>query len=186
QRARQAPTPAATEAATSTPDDGETAEPAPSTTPRPTQAPTPRPTQIPTQESSADFILPLANYTRTQNFGCSNLGFYSYNAEYGCALHNGLDLAAASGTPIIASASGTVVSAGWCNCGLGYYVEIDHGDGVHTLYGHMRQQPSVAAGQQVSQGQQIGEVGSTGISTGPHVHFMVTVNGVARNPDNYV
>ena len=186
QRARQTPTPAATEAATSTPDDGETAEPAPSTTPRPTQAPTPRPTQIPTQESSADFILPLANYTRTQNFGCSNLGFYSYNAEYGCALHNGLDLAAASGTPIIASASGTVVSAGWCNCGLGYYVEIDHGDGVHTLYGHMRQQPSVAAGQQVSQGQQIGEVGSTGISTGPHVHFMVTVNGVARNPDNYV
>ncbi len=175
-----------TEEATTEPTDEATSAPTEEATQAPTPSPTPRPTVAPTQEASAEFILPLANYTRTQNFGCSNLGFYSYNAEYGCALHNGLDLAAPAGTPIMASAAGTVVSAGWCNCGLGYYVEIDHGNGIHTLYGHQRQQPIVAAGQQVSQGEVIGYVGSTGISTGPHVHFMVTVDGVARNPDNFL
>lgn len=155
-------------------------------TPEATSEPTA--TQEPAEEeaSSAQFIFPLENYRRTQGFGCSNLGFYSYNAEYGCPVHNGLDLAASSGTPIMAAGSGTVVTAGWCNCGLGYYVEIDHGGGVHTLYGHMASQPYVSAGQSVSQGDVIGPVGSTGISTGPHVHFMVTVNGTARNPENYL
>lgn len=137
-------------------------------------------------EASSGFIYPLAEYRRTQAFGCSNLGFYSFNEAYGCPLHDGLDLAAASGTPLLAAASGTVVTAGWCNCGLGYYVEIDHGDGLHTLYGHMASQPYVREGQAVSQGEVIGPLGSTGISTGPHVHFMVTVNGVAQNPENYL
>lgn len=162
-------------------------------TPAPTQAPTtPEPTTPPatdepaTQESNARFIYPLANYTRTQGFGCSSLGFYSYNAEWGCAVHNGLDLAAPSGTAIMASAGGTVVAAGWCNCGLGYYVEIDHGDGYHTLYGHMASQPYVSVGQEVAQGDTIGPVGSTGISTGPHVHFMIRINGDAVNPEDYL
>lgn len=132
------------------------------------------------------FIYPLENYRRTQAFGCSNLGFYSFNAEFGCPLHDGLDLAAPAGTPLLASAGGTVVTAGWCNCGLGYYVEIDHGDGLHTLYGHMASQPFVAAGQTVNQGDVIGPLGSTGISTGPHVHFMVTVNGEPQNPEGYL
>ncbi|MGI8964417.1 MAG: peptidoglycan DD-metalloendopeptidase family protein [Thermomicrobiales bacterium] len=132
------------------------------------------------------FIYPLEDYRRTQAFGCSSLGFYSFNAEFGCALHDGLDLAAPAGTPLLASAGGTVVTAGWCNCGLGYYVEIDHGDGVHTLYGHMASQPFVAAGQTVNQGDVIGPLGSTGISTGPHVHFMVTVNGEPQNPESYL
>ena len=132
------------------------------------------------------FIYPLEDYRRTQAFGCSSLGFYSFNAEFGCALHDGLDLAAPAGTPLRASAGGTVVTAGWCNCGLGYYVEIDHGDGVHTLYGHMASQPFVAAGQTVNQGDVIGPLGSTGISTGPHVHFMVTVNGEPQNPESYL
>lgn len=157
-------------------------------TPAATQAPaepeeTPAPTQAP---ASSEFIYPLSDYTRTQGFGCSNLGFYSYNAEWGCAVHNGLDLAAPSGTPILASAGGTVVTAGWCNCGLGYYVEIDHGNGINTVYGHMASQPYVSAGQSVSQGDAIGPVGSTGISTGPHTHFMVKVNGVARDPESYL
>jgi murein DD-endopeptidase MepM/ murein hydrolase activator NlpD len=86
----------------------------------------------------------------------------------------------------MASAGGTVVTAGWCNCGLGYYVEIDHGDGIHTLYGHMASQPYVSAGEAVNQGDVIGPVGSTGISTGPHTHFMVTVNGTARNPEDFL
>jgi murein DD-endopeptidase MepM/ murein hydrolase activator NlpD len=160
----------------------------PATTPEATTEPeaTEAPTEEPEEESSAQFIYPLEDYRRTQGFGCSNLGFYSYNAEYGCPVHNGLDLAASSGTPIMAAGSGTVVTAGWCNCGLGYYVEIDHGNGLHTLYGHMASQPYVSAGQSVSQGDAIGPVGSTGISTGPHVHFMVTVNGTARNPENYL
>jgi murein DD-endopeptidase MepM/ murein hydrolase activator NlpD len=145
----------------------------------------PDPTEVP-EESSEGFIYPLESYTRTQAFGCSNLGFYSYNAEYGCPLHDGLDLAAPSGTPLLAVADGTVVTAGWCNCGLGYYVEIDHGDGLHTLYGHMASQPYVRAGTSVSQGEVIGPLGSTGISTGPHVHFMVKVNGVSQDPENYL
>jgi murein DD-endopeptidase MepM/ murein hydrolase activator NlpD len=169
----------ATAAATQQPTEEATEEPTEEATEEPA------PTETPEQSSSA-FIYPLENYTRTQGFGCSNLGFYSYNAEYGCAVHNGLDLAAPSGTDILAAGSGTVVTAGWCNCGLGYYVEIDHGDGVHTLYGHMASQPYVRAGASVSQGDVIGPVGSTGISTGPHTHFMVTVNGSAKDPENYL
>jgi murein DD-endopeptidase MepM/ murein hydrolase activator NlpD len=159
------------------------------TTPVPTAAPgTQAPvTQVPaTNEADAQFIHPLASYTRTQGFGCSSLGFYSYNAEWGCAVHNGLDLAAPSGTAILASADGSVVAAGWCNCGLGYYVEIDHGNGYHTLYGHMASQPYVSVGQQVTQGETIGPVGSTGISTGPHVHFMIRIDGDAVNPEDYL
>jgi murein DD-endopeptidase MepM/ murein hydrolase activator NlpD len=153
--------------------------------PETAEAETPAATEAPSSGTS-EFIYPLANYTRTQGFGCSSLGFYSYNAEYGCPLHNGLDLAAPSGTAIMASAGGTVITAGWCNCGLGYYVEIDHGGGVHTIYGHMASLPYVKAGQTVNQGDVIGPVGSTGISTGPHTHFMVTVNGAAKNPENYL
>jgi len=135
---------------------------------------------------STGFIYPLENYRRTQGFGCSSLGFYPYDPDFGCAVHDGLDLAAPSGTPLLASADGEVVAAGWCDCGLGYYVEIDHGEGVHTVYGHMVGQPSVSTGQQVNQGDVIGAVGSTGISTGPHVHFMIRVNGVAQNPESYL
>ncbi|HEV2067490.1 MAG TPA: peptidoglycan DD-metalloendopeptidase family protein [Thermomicrobiales bacterium] len=135
---------------------------------------------------STGFIYPLENYRRTQGFGCSSLGFYPYNPDFGCAVHDGLDLAAPSGTPLLASADGEVVAAGWCDCGLGYYVEIDHGEGVHTVYGHMASQPYVSTGQQVQQGEVIGPLGSTGISTGPHVHFMIRVNGVAQNPESYL
>jgi len=137
-------------------------------------------------ESTSTFSYPLTTYTRTQGFGCSSLGFYPFNADFGCNVHDGLDLAAPSGTPILAAGSGTVVTAGWCDCGLGYYVEIDHGDGLHTLYGHMAEQPFVSAGQQVNRGDVIGPVGATGVATGPHVHFMVRVDGVAQDPENYL
>jgi len=136
--------------------------------------------------STQGFIYPLASYTITQGFGCSDLGFYAYDAALGCPVHDGLDLAAPEGSPIMAAAAGTVVAAGWCDCGLGNYVEIDHGNGVHTLYGHMQSQPYVAVGQQVAQGDVIGPVGSTGLSTGPHTHFMVTIDGVAQNPQSYL
>lgn len=138
------------------------------------------------QDATSGFILPLSSFTFTQDYGCSSLGFYSYNAEFGCSVHDGVDLAAPSGTPIHAVANGTVVAAGWCDCGLGYYVEIDHGGGVHTVYGHMASQPYVAVGQSVAQGDVIGPVGSTGLSTGPHTHFMVRQDGVTQDPKNYL
>ena len=129
--------------------------------------------------------LPLDNYVVTQEFGCSYLGFYSYNAAWGCPVHDGLDLAAPLWTELKASDGGTVTAAGWCDCGLGYYVQIDHGNGISTIYGHMVDQPPVSTGQQVARGQVIGYIGSTGTSTGPHVHFMLMVNGTAVNPREY-
>lgn len=143
-------------------------------------------TEATTDQSSSGFILPLKGYRFTQDYGCSSLGFYGYDSNWGCAVHDGLDLAAPQGTPLVAVANGTVVVAGWCDCGLGYYVEIDHGNGIHSVYGHMVGQPSVSVGQKVSQGDQIGKVGSTGLSTGPHVHFMVRENGVTVDPKNYL
>ena len=124
--------------------------------------------------------------TITQNFGCSDLGYYEYDPNFGCAVHDGLDIAAPEYTPLVAADSGTVTFAGLCDCGLGYYVEIDHGGGIVTQYGHMAEQPSVAAGQQVSQGETIGPLGSSGTSTGPHVHFVVKENGVNQDPLSYL
>ena len=175
-------TPAPTVAATT---------PAPAQTVTAVATTTTPPTAVPTATtgpavSAQGFIFPLDSYTATQEFGCSYLGFYTYDPTLGCPLHDGLDLAAPEGTPIHAAKAGTVVAAGWCDCGLGYYVEIDHGDGVHTLYGHMQTQPWVSVGQQVAQGAEIGPLGSTGLSTGPHTHFMVTVDGIAQNPRNYL
>lgn len=128
------------------------------------------------------FIYPLSSYTFTQAFGCSPYSFEPYVASLGCNFHNGIDLAAPSYTPIKAAAAGTVTAAGWCDCGLGYYVTIDHGNGYQTTYGHMAEQPYVSVGQKVSQGETIGPVGSTGMSTGPHTHFIIEQNGIDIDP----
>jgi murein DD-endopeptidase MepM/ murein hydrolase activator NlpD len=129
---------------------------------------------------------PLASYVFTQSFGCSPYYFEPWDAAVGCNYHNGVDLAADAYTPLMAADGGTVEYSGWCDCGLGYYVKIDHGNGFKTLYGHMAEPPWVAAGESVAQGDIIGPVGSTGISTGPHVHFIVEVNGVAQDPLAYL
>jgi murein DD-endopeptidase MepM/ murein hydrolase activator NlpD len=94
--------------------------------------------------------------------------------------HAGLDLAASAGTPIVAAADGRVIGAGWRG-GYGQQVEIAHTDGVDTLYGHMSR-IAAHAGELVRKGQVIGYVGSTGLSTGPHLHFEVTKNGRPMNP----
>jgi murein DD-endopeptidase MepM/ murein hydrolase activator NlpD len=99
-------------------------------------------------------------------------------------LHAGIDIAAGIGTPIIAAGSGTVTRAGWNN-GFGNYVSIDHGGGYSTAYGHLNS-ISVRSGQSVSSGQTIGTVGSTGDSTGPHLHFEVRVNGIPKDPLEYI
>lgn len=100
------------------------------------------------------------------------------------SVHTGLDLAASSGTIVKAAASGTVSFVGWKGS-FGKLIVIDHGGGVQTYYAHLSAW-SVYSGQSVSQGQVIGNVGSTGNSTGPHLHIEVRLNGVALNPEQYI
>jgi murein DD-endopeptidase MepM/ murein hydrolase activator NlpD len=95
------------------------------------------------------------------------------------SMHQGIDIGAGSGTPIYASESGTVFFSGWMG-GYGNLILIDHGDGRVTAYAH--QSGLAVSGGRVGRGQLIGYVGSTGDSTGPHLHFEVRVNGVAVNP----
>jgi hypothetical protein len=136
--------------------------------------------------ASGFFEFPLESWTFTQSFGCSPYWFEPWNGAVGCNYHNGIDLAAPAYTPLLAADGGTVEYSGWCDCGLGYYVKIDHGNGFKTLYGHMAEPPWVAAGEAVAKGDVIGPVGSTGISTGPHVHFIMEINGVAQDPLGYL
>ena len=98
--------------------------------------------------------------------------------------HTGLDIGADIGEPYAAAASGTIVAAGWSG-GYGNMILIDHGNGVMTRYGHASRL-LVSVGQHVSQGQTIGLVGTTGNSTGPHLHFEVILNGDTVNPLNYL
>lgn len=98
--------------------------------------------------------------------------------------HQGVDLAAPAGTPIVASRGGTVTSATYSSRS-GYYVTINHGDGFSSIYMHMTNY-IVSAGQQVSQGQCIGYVGKTGVATGNHLHFGIAMNGAYVNPCSYV
>jgi len=106
-----------------------------------------------------------------------------YGARWG-KLHNGLDIGGSTGNSYCAAAAGTVVSAGWGG-GYGNMILIDHGNGVSTRYGHSSKL-LVSVGDRVEQGETIGLVGSTGHSTGPHLHFEVMINGSTVNPANYL
>lgn len=98
--------------------------------------------------------------------------------------HNGVDIGAPNRSRISAAANGIVITAGWIN-GFGNTVVIDHGDGISTLYGHCSV-IYVTEGQTVTMGDKIAAVGSTGLATGPHLHFEVRVNGVPKNPRNWL
>ena len=102
----------------------------------------------------------------------------------GSTNHKGIDIAVPRGTPIYAADGGTVTYSGWMS-GYGYLVQIDHGNGYVTRYGH-NSSLTVNVGQHVYKGQQIAKMGSTGNSTGNHCHFEVRYNGVAKNPLNYL
>jgi len=113
-------------------------------------------------------------------------GFGRRRSPFGGAWehHEGVDIAVPRGTPVFAAAGGVVRVAGW-NGGYGNAVFIDHGFGMSTVYAHLHR-ISVRVGQQVTTGQQIGLVGSTGRSTAPHLHYEVRVNGQAVNPMRFL
>ena len=99
-------------------------------------------------------------------------------------MHEGIDIGCAYGTPNRAAAAGTVIYAGWLG-GYGNLVVVDHGNGLSTAYAHASS-ILVGVGQSVSQGETVSLVGSTGNSSGPHLHFEVRVNGVAVDPLFYL
>ena len=104
-------------------------------------------------------------------------------------IHTGQDFPGKIGTPILAAEDGKVVKAQNCKpgCGYGFYIVIDHGGGVETLYAHMwEHQSKVKKGQRVKRGQQIGEIGNNGRSSGPHLHFEVRVDGHPVDPRPYL
>ena len=103
----------------------------------------------------------------------------------GSDFHHGLDIANELGTPIVATADGVVDYAGWDSGGYGNMIDINHGNGIMTRYGHASQ-VVVSTGQAVKRGQVIAYMGSTGFSTGPHVHYEVHVNGQKVNPISYL
>lgn len=119
---------------------------------------------------------PAANRERVVRFMWPTQGVIT---QYFWQYHPGLDIANAAGTPEYAADSGKVIWAGWGDYGI--YVEIDHGNGFHTIYAHMSQ-VLVSSGQMVGKGELLGLMGMTGRATGPHLHFEVRYNGVPQNP----
>lgn len=127
---------------------------------------------------------PMVSFTITQPFGPTNVTLEPALGPYK-HFHTGIDMAAPLGTPVMAAADGLVVAVGHGNVGYGNYVVIAHGGGVATLYGHLLQ-TSVVVGDRVVRGQLIGLEGSTGFSTGPHVHFELRVNDQVIDPMPYL
>jgi murein DD-endopeptidase MepM/ murein hydrolase activator NlpD len=130
--------------------------------------------------ASGAIAIPSDKPLKTAEF-TSGFGARSDPFRHGAAFHPGIDLAAPYGTPVYATADGTVLRAGWNSGGYGNLVEIDHGRGIMTRYGHMSK-ILVSAGEHVKRGQQVGEVGSTGRSTGNHLHYEVRIDNSPVNP----
>ncbi len=133
--------------------------------------------------TTGKLIAPPSNFTgATGSFIWPTSGVLT---QYAWSGHMALDIANAFGTPIYAADAGVVIYADWDNTGYGNMTLIDHGNGFRTRYAH-QSAFKVSVGQQVSKGQLIGLMGSTGRSTGPHVHFEIIYNGVRQNPMRYL
>lgn len=116
----------------------------------------------------------------------SGFGYRIHPIYHTKKLHAGIDFAAPAGTNIYAAESGVVITAGWTS-GYGNTVILDHGNGLWTLYGHIRTGGiKVKVGENVKRGEKIAEVGSTGNSTGNHLHFEVRINGTPKDPSSYL
>ncbi|MCR5120331.1 MAG: peptidoglycan DD-metalloendopeptidase family protein [Lachnospiraceae bacterium] len=126
------------------------------------------------------FAVPAPQYTRVSD----EYGMRMHPTLHVEKLHNGIDLAAPGGSPIVAAYDGKVVATGYSSS-MGNYCMIDHGDNLYTIYMHASA-ISVSQGTRVTKGQRIGSVGSTGRSTGNHLHFGVRLNGNYVNPRNYI
>ena len=125
------------------------------------------------------FIKPISGGRLSSSFGprkAPKKGASTY--------HKGIDWAVPTGTAVFASCGGTVAKAGW-GSGYGYVVYINHEDGSQTRYGHLSK-VLVKAGQTVKQGERIALSGNTGVSTGPHLHFEILMNGKQVNPAKYL
>ena len=130
--------------------------------------------------SSSGWVKPLKSYTITSPFG---MRVHPISKKW--KMHEGVDMSAPQGTPIYAAKAGKVTTTSFQAGGAGYYVSINHGDGFSSIYMHMTHY-IVKPGNYVSAGQVIGYVGSTGGSTGPHLHFGISYNGTYVNPMNYI
>ncbi|MBQ4116668.1 MAG: peptidoglycan DD-metalloendopeptidase family protein, partial [Clostridia bacterium] len=119
---------------------------------------------------------------QNQNILTSKFGWRTYKiwGKWVTSNHRGIDLACPTGTPVYAGADGKIEIAGWNNS-YGYYVVISHGSGYTTLYAH-NSSLLVKVGQYVKRGQQIAKSGSTGNSSGPHLHFEISINGKLQDP----
>jgi len=134
----------------------------------------------PAYTGNGQFSWPSAASTRIT----SSYGYRTHPISGKKSLHRGIDIGAPMGSNVLAADAGTVVTAGWNNS-YGYYITINHGGGLVTLYAH-NSKLLVSKGDKVTKGQVISKCGSTGNSTGPHVHFEVMLNGALQNPMNYL
>ena len=125
------------------------------------------------------YIWPVSGGRKTSSFGRRSAPKKGASTN-----HKGVDWAVPTGTPVKASCGGTVTKAGW-GSGYGYVVYIDHEDGKQTRYGHLSR-VLVSVGQKVRQGDRIALSGNTGVSTGPHLHFEMRINGTPVDPEKYV
>ena len=126
--------------------------------------------------------VPVSASTGTGRFGWPAAGTITQGFK---PFHKAVDIGAYPGAPIKAADSGYVVVAGWSTVGYGNYVVIDHGNGFQTLYAHLIRY-YVAAGDSIAKGTIIGQMGNTGNSTGPHLHFEIRQGGIQRNPFGYL